>query len=771
MAQQGNVEAERSLNLIHTTASMQRAKDALTNLPPGAAASGDFEFSDDEDSYGDNLQVATTSQTGTSVVPPTPNWLSQDMHGRCNLDAAITRQYNEAYLAHESVEARDKKFYKAIMDSLEIQRLQMLQTRIEATEIKDSISNLRDATDRRLDEKLPLHTVSKMSRFFTKEPEVSSSLKTLSSRVDKVEATLSHMQKEQEKQTSLLTQLLAAQGIPIISLDDNKKGEKTKELEIQITKVLVPAISLPEEPLTMGEFGKKKKDGIDLIQEASMRMRLAEQIKDHWSNIEARVKKIVGTTKDSNPSTDQPSTNAMVLVSTEWEPQTNSFYKVEPLLHGVTQGPRKEKGQTSCIRDVEQATLQRSLSPKSPAKPKGKNIARTFYPIPYPDELKLLGLLITKSKESNDYEIRKQRAIVYRNGQEICVWAGHPNFAEAKAEESERATMQALVVAQSLDEEEIQLEEKAREERSAKKSTRQPKARARRNKAFENDDSQSIASDSSVPIAPPTIPDPVSEVKLSCDPNHPVNFHDQPIEPKEEPIEFDEANFPKFLFEMDPKKKSKQRATKAKPFLIRRPQAEKPYTNPEDCMYIADIREESSLHLDLDNLVEVRGIAASQKLPERLVFIFKGGREQVWPLYRVLGEDYQTLLTVFRCLKKDFGFTKTAKSEVVSKICQIKASWNKPEALPRMLRVPSTGKKIHLQPYRMMEFKDKDNCRRFFRMEDQLDKASNQTLKFMQSKLGDQDEEEKIFYRRLQVQIEENNSKRGKKTMPQRRSR
>ncbi|KAK1388076.1 hypothetical protein POM88_016254 [Heracleum sosnowskyi] len=108
MAQQGNVEAERSLKLIHTTASMQRAKDALTNLSPAAAASGDFNFSDDEDSFGDNLQVATTTQTGTSVVPPTPNWLSQDMHGRCNLDATITRQYNEAYLAHESAEARTR---------------------------------------------------------------------------------------------------------------------------------------------------------------------------------------------------------------------------------------------------------------------------------------------------------------------------------------------------------------------------------------------------------------------------------------------------------------------------------------------------------------------------------------------------------------------------------------------------------------------------------------------------------------------------------------
>ncbi|KAK1394492.1 hypothetical protein POM88_013548 [Heracleum sosnowskyi] len=39
LAQQGNVEAESTLNLIHTTASMMRAKDALANLSPGAGGS------------------------------------------------------------------------------------------------------------------------------------------------------------------------------------------------------------------------------------------------------------------------------------------------------------------------------------------------------------------------------------------------------------------------------------------------------------------------------------------------------------------------------------------------------------------------------------------------------------------------------------------------------------------------------------------------------------------------------------------------------------
>ena len=69
----------------------------------------------------------------------------------------------------------------------------------------------------------------------------------------------------------------------------------------------------------------------------------------------------------------------------------------------------------------------------------------------------------------------------------------------------------------------------------------------------------------------------------------------------------------------------------------------------------------------------------------------------------------------------------------------------------------------------MMEFKDRDNCRRFFRIEDQLGKASNETLLFLQSKLNTEDEEEAMFYRRLQAQIEENNARKGKKTRPQRK--
>ena len=67
-----------------------------------------------------------------------------------------------------------------------------------------------------------------------------------------------------------------------------------------------------------------------------------------------------------------------------------------------------------------------------------------------------------------------------------------------------------------------------------------------------------------------------------------------------------------------------------------------------------------------------------------------------------------------------------------------------------------------------MEFRDNKGVKRFFRLEDQLKIASNETLKEMQSKLDVNEEDEAEFYRQLQIQIEENNNKLGKKTREQR---
>ena len=71
---------------------------------------------------------------------------------------------------------------------------------------------------------------------------------------------------------------------------------------------------------------------------------------------------------------------------------------------------------------------------------------------------------------------------------------------------------------------------------------------------------------------------------------------------------------------------------------------------------------------------------------------------------------------------------------------------------------------MHLRPYWIMEFKDKKFIRRFFKLEDQLKIASNETLKEMQEKLDQTNEDELEFFRQLQYQIEENDEKLGTKS-------
>ena len=89
--------------------------------------------------------------------------------------------------------------------------------------------------------------------------------------------------------------------------------------------------------------------------------------------------------------------------------------------------------------------------------------------------------------------------------------------------------------------------------------------------------------------------------------------------------------------------------------------------------------------------------------------------------------------------------------------------------MPRTLLIPERGITVHKSPHWLMEFRDNKGVRRFFRLEDQLKIASNETLKDMQSKLDINEEDEAEFYRQLQLQMEENDRRIGKKTRDQRK--
>ena len=80
----------------------------------------------------------------------------------------------------------------------------------------------------------------------------------------------------------------------------------------------------------------------------------------------------------------------------------------------------------------------------------------------------------------------------------------------------------------------------------------------------------------------------------------------------------------------------------------------------------------------------------------------------------------------------------------------------------KMIVPNPTNKKIHFEPFYMMEFRDAQGQMRFFRMEDNLKTASNQDLRTLQTYLDDRVEDEYRFKLALQRQLEQNLGKKLK---------
>ena len=149
----------------------------------------------------------------------------------------------------------------------------------------------------------------------------------------------------------------------------------------------------------------------------------------------------------------------------------------------------------------------------------------------------------------------------------------------------------------------------------------------------------------------------------------------------------------------------------------------------------------------------MRGIYQTSRLPERLDFSYKRKRDIVWPIHRVLKtEGFSSLTKIFASMKRTGGFTPPAKQMVLKRIQEIINEWN--HSLPRKLKIPYTGKRIHHEPTPIMEFRDNQGVRRFFRPKDQLKAASIKTLKTLLSKINRQDIDEEWYYRIFQKQIE-----------------
>ena len=90
-----------------------------------------------------------------------------------------------------------------------------------------------------------------------------------------------------------------------------------------------------------------------------------------------------------------------------------------------------ERGQPSCIKSPKAEII---LKPRvNYPKSSFKNPLDTVYETPKLDKKKILSRSIAFYKDPADSALKRRIAKVFKNGKEICVVAGHPQFAEEKA--------------------------------------------------------------------------------------------------------------------------------------------------------------------------------------------------------------------------------------------------------------------------------------------------------------------------------------------------
>ena len=590
-------------------------------------------------------------------------------------------------------------------------------------EIKKEIKDIQKDVDKKLDSLFPLYTMTDVRDRLKKEDKMSKQVEALTTRVESIEGTLGKILENQAAQTALLQQFIQA-STHNQTLDADKKGEKTVVATSQTvesskgTKATTEGEHLEPIPTTEGEL--------------------------HVDSIASRLANSTG-------------------VSTQIIPVHTTTLKV--LTPPIVLPVKKKLGEPSSKNEF------RSMVKKiqSPIKTKGKNSERIAFPLPYPDEGKFLGQQIANYKNTTDVVLKRMMAIINRDGKQIHVFGSHPNFVEAKKEEAANAKIQdedeekqqrlAQELLKELDDEmnaEAEVDNqpmKQKKNRGKSAAKRQPRTKARA-KRVKSPEEQVETTEPQ-----PTVPLPTTQTQTSI----PYAFNFEEIKP--EPMEFDfDINslvFPKYRLSPDrPKTRRSRKQPTTQIQIAEVPQIAKEPSRKDTELYIADIEEQSNINLYLDDIIEMKGFGATTRMPERLTFLYKGGNEITWPLHHILKESYSKLTRIWSSMKREGGYTPTAKAAIFNKIKEIRSSWNSKEGLPRKLNIPySPERKVHLYPFWILEFHDQSGCRRFFRIEDQLKKASNEYLQYLMSMLDPDDHEEGMFYRTLEKQIEANKIK------------
>lgn len=132
-------------------------------------------------------------------------------------------------------------------------------------------------------------------------------------------------------------------------------------------------------------------------------------------------------------------------------------------------------------------------------------------------------------------------------------------------------------------------------------------------------------------------------------PQLPNTFNLEEVKPEQVEYDFDINSlvFPKYRLSPDRPRARRSRKQPTTQIQIREvPQISKDTFKKETEIYIADIEEISNVNLFLDEVDEVNGVKATARLPDRLIFSYKGGNTVTRPLDQILKESYKHLTQI-----------------------------------------------------------------------------------------------------------------------------
>ena len=121
-------------------------------------------------------------------------------------------------------------------------------------------------------------------------------------------------------------------------------------------------------------------------------------------------------------------------------------------------------------------------------------------------------------------------------------------------------------------------------------------------------------------------------------------------------------------------------------------------------------------NIEINKVIDIEAIERTKRLPKRLSFEMEDERRHIWPVQIVLTLDYKILVSVYNRISKDQILGRQVAGNVQQRICSIRKEKATTNDLPIRMIVPNpSNKKIHFEPFYMMEFRYAQGQRRFLR--------------------------------------------------------